>query len=152
MFCGLVYNLNPGVVEGSGLFEGLLGQTWAVWGRTLSIGHSSAQSEQPGLEGRWGQVQLEMHKIWSSIISTYQYYILLPVISLIFCSSFQLIFLWGCPMQTVMSSKIEFYVYNSYVSHFFPLVQMCWLIPQCEKVVLTMGKPILIYSGAKKIK
>ena len=44
MFCGPVYNLNPGVVEGSGLFEGLLGQTWAVWGRPLSIGHSSAQS------------------------------------------------------------------------------------------------------------
>ena len=35
---------------------------------------------------------------------------------------------------------------------FFPFVQMCWVTPQCEKVVLTMGKPILIYSAAKKTK
>lgn len=41
MFCGPVSNLNPGMVEGSGLFEGSLGQTWARWGRTLSTGHSS---------------------------------------------------------------------------------------------------------------
>lgn len=76
-------------------------------------------------------------------------------LSYFFCSSFSVDF--SLRMSYVDSHVIQNRILPLLFSIlmyliFFHFVQMCWVTPQCEKVVLTMGKPILIYSAAKKIK